>query len=36
LCGVLISTISSPFVEAVVIAVTAGTFIYVGSTEVLF
>ena len=32
--GVLISKISNPVVEAIVVALTAGTFLYVGATEV--
>lgn len=32
--GVLISQIASPFFSAVIVAMTAGTFLYVGATEV--
>lgn len=32
--GVLISKVSSPLIEALVVAVTAGTFLYVGATEI--
>ena len=34
-CGVLIQKVSSPLVQAVVVALTAGTFLYLGATEVL-
>lgn len=35
LSGVLIQKVSSPLVQAVVVALTAGTFLYLGATEVL-
>lgn len=34
-CGVLIQRISTPLVQAVVVALTAGTFLYLGASEVL-
>lgn len=34
-CGVLIQRVSSPLVQAVVVTLTAGTFLYLGATEVL-
>jgi len=34
-CGVLIQKVSSPLVQAIVVALTAGTFLYLGATEVL-
>ena len=33
--GVLISKIATPLVDALIMAVTAGTFLYVGATEVI-
>ena len=33
--GIMISKIATPFAEAVIVALTAGTFIFVGATEVL-
>lgn len=36
MCGVAISKIATPYVEAVVVAITAGTFLYVGAAEVKF
>lgn len=32
--GILISAVANPYLEAIVVAITAGTFIYVGATEV--
>ena len=32
--GVLISQIATPLMDAIIVAVTAGTFLYVGATEV--
>lgn len=33
--GIFVSSVANPYTEAVVLSVTAGTFIYVGATEVL-
>ena len=33
--GILISKIATPFAEAIIMALTAGTFIFVGATEVM-
>lgn len=33
--GVMISRVATPFVDAVIVAITAGTFLYVGATEVV-
>ena len=33
--GVLISKIATPYMDAVIVAITAGTFLYVGATEVV-
>ena len=33
--GILISKIATPFAEAIIMALTAGTFIFVGATEVI-
>lgn len=32
--GLLVSKVASPFVDAILVAITAGTFLYVGATEV--
>jgi zinc transporter 1/2/3 len=32
--GILVSKIASPFMDAVIVAMTAGTFLYVGATEI--
>jgi zinc transporter 1/2/3 len=32
--GLLISKVASPFVDAILVAITAGTFLYVGATEI--
>eukprot|EP00597_Dinobryon_sp_UTEXLB2267_P002376 CAMPEP_0170075434 /NCGR_PEP_ID=MMETSP0019_2-20121128/12569_1 /TAXON_ID=98059 /ORGANISM="Dinobryon sp., Strain UTEXLB2267" /LENGTH=210 /DNA_ID=CAMNT_0010286395 /DNA_START=396 /DNA_END=1028 /DNA_ORIENTATION=+ len=34
--GIFISSIANPYTEAAVVAITAGTFIYVGATEILY
>ncbi len=34
--GVLVQKISTPPVQAIVVAMTAGTFLYLGATEVTF
>ena len=33
--GIFVSSVASPWVEASIIAITAGTFLYVGATEVV-
>jgi zinc transporter 1/2/3 len=33
--GVLISKIATPLMDAIIVAITAGTFLYVGATEVV-
>ena len=32
--GVLISKIATPLMDGIIVAITAGTFLYVGATEV--
>jgi hypothetical protein len=33
--GVLISKIATPFMDGIIVAITAGTFLYVGATEIV-
>ena len=33
--GVLISKIATPLMDGIIVAITAGTFLYVGATEVV-
>ena len=33
--GIFVSKVASPWIEAAIVAVTAGTFLYVGATEVV-
>ena len=33
--GIFIARVASPWVEAAIVAITAGTFLYVGATEVV-
>eukprot|EP00596_Hydrurales_sp_CCMP1899_P009528 CAMPEP_0119051578 /NCGR_PEP_ID=MMETSP1177-20130426/73148_1 /TAXON_ID=2985 /ORGANISM="Ochromonas sp, Strain CCMP1899" /LENGTH=150 /DNA_ID=CAMNT_0007030829 /DNA_START=914 /DNA_END=1366 /DNA_ORIENTATION=+ len=33
--GVLISKIATPFMDGIIVAITAGTFLYVGATEII-
>ena len=34
--GVLISKIATPLMDGIIVAITAGTFLYVGATEVRY